>query len=310
MICASLLQGCLLPTSICCCRACSQGVANAVSVRVANALGAGLSHGARRSAYTATAITVCTQVSLVTTILLARHKLGALFTDIPEVSCEPGTRGAGASVCQFATQAFTLALCAQSPPGVIQHVQPAHEAGLLAARALCVLELSPSMPWPGQCLTNIFPFSPSRLARQVIALCGKTFKLMAASMAGDGLNAVISGVLRGAGRQELGALLNLGSYWGLGLPTAYLLGIKAELGLSGLWGGLVLATSVQGTIMLFVLVRFNWQREAQRAAEVLAATGDGGKGLPCEDSAAKLHTGRQAGGLGSSISSDPDLERP
>ncbi|KAI3433740.1 hypothetical protein D9Q98_003547 [Chlorella vulgaris] len=204
------------------------GVANAVSVRVANALGAGLSHGARRSAYTATAITVCTQVSLVTTILLARHKLGALFTDIPEV----------------------------------------------------------------------------------IALCGKTFKLMAASMAGDGLNAVISGVLRGAGRQELGALLNLGSYWGLGLPTAYLLGIKAELGLSGLWGGLVLATSVQGTIMLFVLVRFNWQREAQRAAEVLAATGDGGGGLPCEDSAAKLHTGRQAGGLGSGISSDPDLERP
>jgi len=30
---------------------------------------------------------------------------------------------------------------------------------------------------------------------------------------GDGFNATIGGVLRGAGRQELGALLNLLSYW-------------------------------------------------------------------------------------------------
>ena len=33
---------------------------------------------------------------------------------------------------------------------------------------------------------------------------------------GDGFNATIGGVLRGAGRQELGALLNLLSYWSVG----------------------------------------------------------------------------------------------
>lgn len=140
-----------------------QGLSCATSVRVSNALGAGLPHGARRSANTATACTACTQLLLVAAILLGRHGIGALFTNIPEV----------------------------------------------------------------------------------VAMCAATFPLMSASMFGDGLNCTISGVLRGAGRQELGALLNLGSYWGLGLPTAYLLAVKGGLELKGLWGGLILATSVQ-----------------------------------------------------------------
>ncbi|EFN59041.1 hypothetical protein CHLNCDRAFT_19008 [Chlorella variabilis] len=139
------------------------GLSCATSVRVSNALGAGLPHGARRSANTATACTACTQLLLVAAILLGRHGIGALFTNIPEV----------------------------------------------------------------------------------VAMCAATFPLMSASMFGDGLNCTISGVLRGAGRQELGALLNLGSYWGLGLPTAYLLAVKGGLELKGLWGGLILATSVQ-----------------------------------------------------------------
>jgi MATE family multidrug resistance protein len=84
---------------------------------------------------------------------------------------------------------------------------------------------------------------------EVLAMCAATFPLVSASMFGDGLNSTISGVLRGAGRQQLGAMLNLASYWGLGLPTAYLLSVKAGLELKGLWGGLILATSVQVSVM-------------------------------------------------------------
>jgi hypothetical protein len=125
-------------------------------------------------------------------------------------------------------------------------------------------------------------------------------------MPGDGLNATVGGMLRGAGRQELGAVLNLASYWGLGLPGAYLLGVRAGWGLKGLWAGLIICTSVQAVVMLVVLFRFNWQREAERAAELAAAsTGDGGGGggscstaaaqrLPCEDSAGKLYPGSAA----------------
>lgn len=110
---------------------------------------------------------------------------------------------------------------------------------------------------------------------------------------------------------------------GLGLPSAYLLAIKAGWGLKGLWTGLVLCTSVQGVIMLVVLTRFNWTKEAQRAAALLEAAGsdtvDGGSsgagssapdgvcngdaaaaeagtaGLASEDSAALLSGSKQGG---------------
>ena len=54
-----------------------------------------------------------------------------------------------------------------------------------------------------------------------------------------------SGIMRGAGRQLLASILNLISYWGLGLPLALLLGIRWGLGVQGLWWGLATTTSVQ-----------------------------------------------------------------
>ena len=121
---------------------------------------------------------------------------------------------------------------------------------------------------------------------------------------------MVGGVLRGAGRQELGAVLNLCSYWvsssggelemahwtaatvtavlpgglsaspcplpllplpqGLGLPAAYLLAVKAGWGIKGLWAGLALCTSVQGVVCLVVLARLKWKAEAERAAQSLA----------------------------------------
>ncbi|PSC75850.1 MATE efflux family [Micractinium conductrix] len=192
------------------------GLSCATSVRVSNALGAGLPHGARRSAYVATAITALTQASLATALVLGRNVWAAVFTSQPEV----------------------------------------------------------------------------------IAACAAAFPIMSASMFGDGMNATIGGVLRAAGRQALGAALNLGSYWGVGLPTAYLLAVKAGLELRGLWGGLVTCTTLQGCICLGVLFTFKWEREAARAADLVETTvgaggrSDAGGGQPlCEDSAAKLHCG-------------------
>jgi MATE family multidrug resistance protein len=46
----------------------------------------------------------------------------------------------------------------------------------------------------------------------------------------DGLNAVLGGVLRGAGQQKMGAALNLLGYWLVALPLALLLGFRAGLG--------------------------------------------------------------------------------
>ncbi len=69
--------------------------------------------------------------------------------------------------------------------------------------------------------------------------------VLAASAVGDGLVAVLGGVLRGSGRQSWGAVLNLVGYWLVGCPTAVLLGFKAHWDVVGFWCGLATATSLQ-----------------------------------------------------------------
>lgn len=56
---------------------------------------------------------------------------------------------------------------------------------------------------------------------------------------------VIAGILRGCGRQSLGAIVNVAFFWFLGLPLAWILGFKAGWGIEGMWWGLSIATTVQ-----------------------------------------------------------------
>ena len=51
--------------------------------------------------------------------------------------------------------------------------------------------------------------------------------------------------MRGAGRQLLASILNLITYWVLGLPLAILLGVYFNFGVEGLWWALCITTSVQ-----------------------------------------------------------------
>ena len=53
--------------------------------------------------------------------------------------------------------------------------------------------------------------------------------------AGDGIVSVVFGVLRGCGRQRLGAIANLTIIWGLGMPLAGILTFKLGMGILGLW---------------------------------------------------------------------------
>lgn len=85
----------------------------------------------------------------------------------------------------------------------------------------------------------------SRACWQVVRAAGRVFPLLAAALPGDGMNAVLGGVLRGAGRQTLGAAMNLLTFWVLGLPLAALLAFKAGWGIAGLWSGLATATTLE-----------------------------------------------------------------
>ena len=52
------------------------------------------------------------------------------------------------------------------------------------------------------------------------------------------LQVVIGGVLRGSGRQYIGAIMNFIGYYIIGLPLGITLAIKVKWGVLGLWIGM------------------------------------------------------------------------
>jgi MATE family, multidrug efflux pump len=87
----------------------------------------------------------------------------------------------------------------------------------------------------------------------VIALAAEILPLAAAFQLSDGTQVVASGVLRGMGRPDAAALVNLLGYYVVALPCAYLLAFWLGLGLIGIWIGLALGLAlVAGALLVWV----------------------------------------------------------
>ncbi|CAN4127511.1 unnamed protein product [Withania somnifera] len=79
------------------------------------------------------------------------------------------------------------------------------------------------------------------------------------------------GVLRGTARPKLGANVNLGCFYLVGMPIAIWLGFKMGFDFKGLWLGLLAAQgSCAINMMLIILVKTNWEDQARRAKELTA----------------------------------------
>lgn len=76
------------------------------------------------------------------------------------------------------------------------------------------------------------------------------------------------GVLRGTARPKLGANINLGCFYLVGMPVAVWLGFFAGFEFRGLWFGLLAAQGSCALTMLVCLVRTDWDCQARRAEEL------------------------------------------
>ncbi|KAL1564121.1 protein DETOXIFICATION 51-like [Salvia divinorum] len=77
------------------------------------------------------------------------------------------------------------------------------------------------------------------------------------------------GVLRGSARVSLSAHINVGSFYGVGLPLAIWMGFVMEMGLLGLWLGLLGAQIVCAMLMVWILSTTDWIVEAHRARQLI-----------------------------------------
>ncbi|KAI0771107.1 MATE efflux family protein [Trametes elegans] len=104
----------------------------------------------------------------------------------------------------------------------------------------------------------------------VVQLVSKIMPLVASFQIADGLAGSCGGVLRGQGRQHLGALFNLVAYYVLALPLGITLAFhpKTAMGLQGLWVGQVVALFIVGLSEYGVVwLGTDWDREVRRGIE-------------------------------------------
>ncbi|KAL1842346.1 hypothetical protein VTJ49DRAFT_5514 [Mycothermus thermophilus] len=104
--------------------------------------------------------------------------------------------------------------------------------------------------------------------KHVIRLVSDIMPYVALFQIADGLNGSCGGALRGMGRQWVGALVNMVSYYGGALPGGIYLAFHGW-GLAGLWMGQCVALFLVGILEWVIVGMSNWDREVQKAVERL-----------------------------------------
>ncbi|XP_027168385.1 protein DETOXIFICATION 16-like [Coffea eugenioides] len=103
--------------------------------------------------------------------------------------------------------------------------------------------------------------------KEVVNYVARMVPLLATSNILDGLQCVLSGTVRGCGWQKIGAFINLGSYYLVGIPAAVLIAFVLHIGGQGLWLGIICALIVQVLCLFIITWRTNWAKEAKKALE-------------------------------------------
>ncbi|XP_043574135.1 multidrug and toxin extrusion protein 1-like [Chiloscyllium plagiosum] len=101
--------------------------------------------------------------------------------------------------------------------------------------------------------------------REILHLVIEVVPLCSAFHIFDATAGVCGGVLRGAGKQKLGAIGNLIGYYLIGFPIGISLMFAGKLGVFGLWCGILLCASVQSIIFLMMICWINWKKTASQA---------------------------------------------
>ncbi|OEL33137.1 Protein DETOXIFICATION 16 [Dichanthelium oligosanthes] len=111
---------------------------------------------------------------------------------------------------------------------------------------------------------------------EVVRYVARMMLILAVSNFFDGIQCVLSdthynsmdmyvGVARGCGWQKIGACVNLGAFYIVGVPAAYLIAFVLRVGGMGLWTGIICGIVVQVVLLVIITLCTDWQKEATKA---------------------------------------------
>ncbi|XP_021888327.1 protein DETOXIFICATION 10-like [Carica papaya] len=102
---------------------------------------------------------------------------------------------------------------------------------------------------------------------EVVNLVAELCPITCLCIAVQGILVILSGVTRGCGLQHLGAYINFGAYYLVGIPLAGLLGFVLHFGVKGLLIGLFAGAAVESFLLALVTALTNWHEQARKAQE-------------------------------------------
>jgi multidrug resistance protein, MATE family len=120
------------------------------------------------------------------------------------------------------------------------------------------------------CMALMLSLAPTYIARiytpdpAVIRAASSLLMIAAFFQLFDGLQAVATGALRGAGDTRTALICHLMYYWAVGLPLGAYLCFHAGWGARGLWTGLCVALILIGSTLLYA-----WRRKERRFPELV-----------------------------------------
>ncbi|CUM47130.1 uncharacterized protein AC631_03515 [Debaryomyces fabryi] len=92
----------------------------------------------------------------------------------------------------------------------------------------------------------------------VIKLTSKVLVVASVYQINDFLSCSTGGILRGQGRQKIGGILNLISYYCIALPCAFTFAFYFKLELVGLWLGMIIALFFVSTLQYYFVLTSDW----------------------------------------------------
>ncbi|XP_057457862.1 protein DETOXIFICATION 40-like [Lotus japonicus] len=104
---------------------------------------------------------------------------------------------------------------------------------------------------------------------EVAAAVSDLCPLLALSILLNGIQPVLSGVAVGCGWQTFVAYVNVGCYYGVGIPLGAVLGFYFKFGAKGIWLGMLGGTVMQTIILMWVTFRTDWIKEVEEASKRL-----------------------------------------
>ncbi|XP_051904045.1 LOW QUALITY PROTEIN: multidrug and toxin extrusion protein 1-like [Hippocampus zosterae] len=101
--------------------------------------------------------------------------------------------------------------------------------------------------------------------KEIVARVATVLEMYSASHVADSFAAVTGGIVRGAGKQTVGALCSLLGYYVVGFPIGVSLMFPINLGIFGLWAGFLICVILQSLFYTIYLCKLNWKKATVEA---------------------------------------------